>query len=370
MPVKGSAPCPTMPGPPRSRLRQAPFGLTVAPLQESLEDFLTPVAPGKHRPLAPPSAGSGPAPAPNEAPPAAPPAAASLPPGSRPVPGSSPGASLVRAPPLVSSAAGPWLPVPGERARCCPQGGEKPRLDQLYRERRLRQRLLRDPTHRRRPAKRRGRVGLDGGGRQAAGGEPSLAGGHQASVPGSHLGVGAAAQGRPCAPGAGAAVDGVEPWLPRRRAAPGLVRAARRLRTGHGASGALSGALVLPGRAGIPGGPVAWGLLGQVLEAVQHRTSRSVLRRDIKAENVLVDLATGEAELIDFGCGTILQDAFHARMSGTLEYSPLEWILFGCYCGQPATIWSLGILLYDLVCEHLPFHSDEGIIWGQLFFLL
>ncbi|XP_037989979.1 splicing factor, proline- and glutamine-rich-like isoform X3 [Motacilla alba alba] len=192
MPVKGSAPCPTMPGPPRSRLRQAPFGLTVAPLQESLEDFLTPVAPGKHRPLAPPSAGSGPAPAPNEAPPAAPPAAASLPPGSRPVPGSSPGASLVRAPPLVSSAAGPWLPVPGERARCCPQGGEKPRLDQLYRERRLRQRLLRDPTHRRRPAKRRGRVGLDGGGRQAAGGEPSLAGGHQASVPGSHLGVGAA----------------------------------------------------------------------------------------------------------------------------------------------------------------------------------
>ncbi|XP_033369132.1 serine/threonine-protein kinase pim-2-like [Parus major] len=52
----------------------------------------------------------------------------------------------------------------------------------------------------------------------------------------------------------------------------------------------------------------------------------------------------------------------------TPEYSPPEWILFGCYRGQPATIWSLGILLYKLVCGHLPFHTNEDIIRGQLFF--
>uniref|UniRef100_A0A803W1I0 Serine/threonine-protein kinase n=1 Tax=Ficedula albicollis TaxID=59894 RepID=A0A803W1I0_FICAL len=114
--------------------------------------------------------------------------------------------------------------------------------------------------------------------------------------------------------------------------------------------------------------PVARGLFRQVLQAVRHCTSRGVLHRDIKAENVLVDLASGEAKLMGLGCGTVFQDTIYTWMAGTREYYPPEWILFGCYHGQPATIWSLGILLYHLVCGHLPFITGEDIVRGQLFF--
>lgn len=98
----------------------------------------------------------------------------------------------------------------------------------------------------------------------------------------------------------------------------------------------------------------------EVAEALDYAHQSGVIHRDIKPSNILID-HHGRALLTDFGIAWSLTDATaFVPCMGTLPYMPHEQ-LEGAEPDARSDIYSLGVVLHELLTGKLPYSSDDPV---------
>ena len=95
----------------------------------------------------------------------------------------------------------------------------------------------------------------------------------------------------------------------------------------------------------------------QIVNAVYFLHQNNIIHRDIKPENILI----GENDLLklcDFGCAKELTMNKRSTFCGTVEYMAPEIVGSENY-DYSVDIWSLGILLFELLMGYSPFRSKK-----------
>jgi len=110
-----------------------------------------------------------------------------------------------------------------------------------------------------------------------------------------------------------------------------------------------------------------------VLDAVQHAHSKGIIHRDLKPSNVIVAASEGESpagqpKVIDFGIAKAISQALTdktlftqlGQIVGTPEYmSPEQANLTGIDVDTRTDVYSLGVVLYELLTGVLPFDPRD-----------
>jgi hypothetical protein len=110
-------------------------------------------------------------------------------------------------------------------------------------------------------------------------------------------------------------------------------------------------------------------LFESVCSAVQHAHAHHVIHLDLKPGNILVT-ADGTVKLLDFGIAKVLRPEGEAAVRGesatllnlmTPEYASPEQVQ-GANIGTASDVYSLGVVLYELLTGHRPYRMRTSIL--------
>ena len=96
-------------------------------------------------------------------------------------------------------------------------------------------------------------------------------------------------------------------------------------------------------------------IFSAVVKAIEYCHSKNVAHRDLKLENILLN-ASGEAKVTDFGfCSSA---DLSSTFCGSMVYAAPEIMQAVSYEPIKADMYSLGVILYALVCGKLPINMS------------
>src|SRR4051794_23979301 len=100
----------------------------------------------------------------------------------------------------------------------------------------------------------------------------------------------------------------------------------------------------------------------EIARALGNAHAHGIVHRDVKPQNVLLD-PEGSAKVTDFGIARSLRDdglTADGRVLGTTDYVSPEQALGHDVDGQ-SDIYSLGVVLYEMLTGDVPFHGENQI---------
>ena len=84
---------------------------------------------------------------------------------------------------------------------------------------------------------------------------------------------------------------------------------------------------------------------------------RSVIHRDLKLENILLD-NDNRIKVADFGCAVHSLKNRRRSFCGTVDYLAPEMLMRKCY-GRAVDIWSIGVMMYEMAYGKPPFKYNS-----------